>query len=353
MPAAFTCRDAYTVTLSPIVFGTMGLPALDLALRTRLVHCAIDHGITSFDTAPLYGAGAAERVLGAAIVDRRSRVQILTKCGVRWDADHGQPMFEMCVDGVLRAVRKDSRPAGIREEIEASLKRLRVETIDLLQVHHFDDQVPVDDVMAELDAARAAGKVRAIGVSNYPSTALEHASRVLPGGLFSTQDRLNLLQPDRAGALEFARTTGAAYVAYEPLARGVLAGKYMHAPWDRDRGEPPRGLAKVNAVLSGVVLPIARAYDVTLAQIALHWVLAQPGKMAAIAGASSEAQVAENALAANLRLSAAELGRVEAALRDCGFEPDVPPGLVSRLRRRVGRVKGAMRRRLLDPLRRR
>ena len=100
----------------------MGLPNQSEALRTRLIHCAIDHGITSFDTAPLYGAGESERILGRALSGRRDRVQLLTKCGLRWDSDHGQPMFAMTVNGRLCTVRKDSRPVSIREGLEVSLR---------------------------------------------------------------------------------------------------------------------------------------------------------------------------------------------------------------------------------------
>lgn len=328
-------------TLTPIILGAMWAPRLSAAERTRLVHCAIDHGVTSFDTAPLYGAGESERLLGKALAGRRASVQILTKCGLRWDGDRGQPMFEMPVDGRLCMVRKDSRPEGIRASLETSLRDLRTDVIDVYQVHHYDDTTPIDDVIGELERAREAGKVRAIGVSNYEVPQLRRAMTAARG-LFSTQSPYSLVQRyAAAGVLAVARETGLAFLAHEPLSQGVLAGKYL----ERTEEEPTwRGLPQVNATIRRVLVPLARECNLTLAQLALAWLLAQPGITAAVAGASSEKQMAENAAAAGVRLEPAVVNAIGAAFEGQRLEPHV--GLVHRLRRRARRLQQAVRRRV-------
>jgi aryl-alcohol dehydrogenase-like predicted oxidoreductase len=329
-------------TLTRIIFGAMGLPNLPAEASRRLIHSAIDHGITSFDTAPLYGAGESERILGKALSGRRDGVQLLTKCGLRWDSDHGQPMFEMPVDGGLRMVRKDSRPAGIRASLEASLRDLDTDFIDVYQVHHYDDETPIEDVIGELERALAAGKIRAIGVSNYQVRELRRA-QAAPCRLFSTQSPYSLVQQQAAAeVLAAAHADGLAFLAYEPLARGVLAGKYLARP-PEDSGSTLHGLTQVNAAITSALLPLARERGVTIAQIALAWVLAQPGMTAAIAGASSEKQVAENAAAASIRLEPTIVAAITAAFRGCSLEERVT--LLDRIRRRARRLKQAARRR--------
>jgi methylglyoxal reductase len=331
------------IAITPIVFGAMGLPQLSRALRTRLIHCAIDLGITSIDTAPLYGAGESERILGTALAGRRNHVQLLTKCGLRWDADHGQPMFEMLVDGHPHMVRKDSRPAGIRASLEASLRNLATDAIDLYQVHQYDDATPIEDVMQELERARAAGKIRAIGVSNYPVPALRRAMAAATG-LFSTQSPYSLIQTNTAAdVLAVAQETGLAFLAYEPLARGVLAGKFLQSAPDSAWGTP-RGLRRVNEAIESTLLPLARERSMTVAQLALAWLLAQDGVTAAIAGASTEKQLAENAAVARMRLEPQIVAAISQAFRGRELEP--PTSLTHRLRRRAGRLTRAVRRRL-------
>jgi aryl-alcohol dehydrogenase-like predicted oxidoreductase len=327
--------------LTPIIFGAMWSPRLSAAECARLIHCAIDHGITSFDTAPLYGAGESERILGKALAGRRDRVQILTKCGLRWDSSHGQPMFEMPVDGRLCMVRKDSRPAGIRTSLETSLRDLATDFIDVYQVHHYDDATPIEDVVGELERAREAGKIGAIGVSNYEVPQLRHAMAAAAHGLFSTQSPYSLVETHTADVLTLASETGLAFFAYSPLAQGVLAGKYLERG---PEGRALRGLVQVNAAIRATLQPLARERGLTIAQLALGWLLAQPGISAAIAGASSEQQTVENAAAARVRLEPQVIATISAAFEGCKLEPHV--SLVHRLRRRVRRLTQAARRRI-------
>lgn len=334
-------------TLTPIILGAMWPARLSTAECIRLVHCAIDHGITTIDTAPLYGAGESERVLAKALAGRRDGVRILTKCGLRWDGRHGQPMFEMPVDGRLCMVRKDSRPESIRASLETSLRDLATDVIDLYQVHHYDDETPIEDVIGELERAREAGKIRAIGVSNYEVPQLKQAMAAARE-LYSTQSPYSLVQRNTAaGVLAVAQETGLKFLAYEPLARGVLAGKYLsRAPEDHGL----RGLGKVNATIRRVLVPLAQEHGLTLGQLALAWLLAQPGITAAIVGASSEQQVAQNAAAALVKLEPAVVAAIGEAFANHSLEPHY--GLAYRWRRRARRVQQAVRRRLAALLRR-
>jgi aryl-alcohol dehydrogenase-like predicted oxidoreductase len=128
---------------------------VDAAERIRTIHAALDAGVTSFDTAPLYGYGESEEVLGRALADRRGRAQILTKVGLRWDGDFGEVLFSMLEDGRQRTVRRDSRARSVTEEVERSLRRLGVETIDLVQVHQPGSvRRPFAETFGALDGAR-------------------------------------------------------------------------------------------------------------------------------------------------------------------------------------------------------
>ena len=315
--------------------GVMSLDPADAALGVRAIHAACDAGVTTFDTAPLYGFGAAEELLGRAIADRRSRVQVLTKAGLRWDAAHGRVMFEFADGrGARRAVRKDSRPASIREEVEASLRRLGVECIDVLQLHQPDVDTPIEQTAEALAALLRQGKLRAVGASNFSVRQLESLREALhPLPLVCVQDEYNLLERRvEAALLPWARDAGTGVLAYSPLAKGVLAGgrrapSYLHAA----------DLARANAAIEAVLAPIARARGVAPGQLALAWVLAQPGVVAVVAGARTPEQALSNAGAAALVLDGAEERRLREAFD--GFR-GVRRGLLARLAGKLRRVLG-------------
>src|SRR5690606_3373440 len=107
--------------LSPVVYGTMGFDNSSNSERVRVIQCAVDYGMTSLDTAPLYGCGEAETIVGQAIKGRRDQVQVLTKCGLRWDSNVGKAMFPVVVDGVSRTLFRNNRPESVTQEVEASL----------------------------------------------------------------------------------------------------------------------------------------------------------------------------------------------------------------------------------------
>jgi methylglyoxal reductase len=334
--------------VSPIVHGSMGFLSGDPAERVRTLHAAIDAGITSIDTAPLYGFGESERLVGQAIADRRARVQILGKVGLRWDDDHGEVLFRAQEEGgPIRVVRRDSRPLSVRRDVEQSLRRLGIDALDLCQVHHPDPAVPIADTMGELLRLRDEGKLRAIGVSNYSAAQVHAAVRALGDvPLASVQSEYSLVrrEVEREG-LAAAQALGVGFLAYSPLLHGLLAGRMAarrrlprgdHRRWDP--AFHPVNVARVEQARLAALEPLARRHGVDAAQVALAWLLQRPGVAAVIVGGSSAAQVRGNARAAELVLRAGELAGLAAAFEGVFVDPQLQPRRRDRLRERGERV---------------
>ena len=329
----------------------MGRSRQDETTRARVLDAAIDAGMTSIDTAPLYDFGEVESFLGRALAGRRDRVELLSKVGLRWDDEHGEILFSAELDGRRRTVRRDSRPASIRRDVEESLARLRTDVLDLCQIHQPDRRVPLGDALGELDRLREEGTIRNIGVSNFEphelSKSLAHFTSAAPGsGLASLQLHYSLLERSAETALlPAAEAGGLGVFAYTPLEGGALSARFAEdAQWRRARAErdplfaPPNERPLRNAV-ERHLSPAARALGVSPSSLALAWVLAQPRITAPIVGASSEAQVEENAAAWEVSVSpetADALGSAFAALAI-----DRAPGLPLRtkLRRKLGRLR--------------
>jgi aryl-alcohol dehydrogenase-like predicted oxidoreductase len=336
------------VQLSRIVLGCMAFAPRSAAETARVVHAAFERGITSFDTAPLYGFGDSETALGQAVADRRDRVQILSKVGLRWNDSHGQPLFEFVdASGVRRIVRKDGRPHTLRDEVERSLRRLGVETIDLLQLHHPDRLTPLDDTLEGLRVLQRSGAVRAIGLSNVTAGELRLAVAGRHPPVVSVQQEYSLLHRDvEDDLLPTATAAGVGLLAYSPLARGVLAGRQLgNRPlpedWRKTTSYFHRStLSQVNSALEKLARPIARAHQATLAQLALAWVLSRPGVAAVIAGAGTPDAAIENAGAAMLSttLSHPELQQLGAAFARIDTSGAASP--LDLARRMFGRLRG-------------
>lgn len=340
--------------LPAVVFGAYALGgghwgAVDDAEAERAVRAALDVGMNAFDTAPVYGFGHSEEVLGRALGARRDEALLLTKVGLRWDGDRGVDGFTMPGrDGEPRAVDRDSRPESVRLEVERSLARLRTDRLDLVQVHARDPRTPIAETLGALAQLRAEGKLRAIGVSNYSVAELDEARRALGDvPLASTQSHYSLVERGlEADVLPWAREHGVGLVAYAPLAQGLLTGRVRadrtFGPGDA-RGANPRFSAanreRVNARLDAAVAPAAAAHGATLAQAVVAWTVDRPGVTACLVGARTEAQVRENAVAGALELTADEAAAIEAAFR--GPVLELPrPSLVARLRGRLRRALG-------------
>ncbi len=206
-----------------IVFGAgviSGWGEIEDEAAVRTIHASIDAGANAIDTAPVYGFGRSERVVGQAIRGRRAHVLLLSKCGLRWDGEFGIASFEaMLEDGRTLVIRRDLRRTSIREEVDGILKRLGVEAVDLMQLHWPDPLTPLAETIGALIDLRDAGKIRAIGVSNFDVGTLVSARAALGREpCASIQPKYNLL--DRSierDLLPYCVREGIAVLAYSPL----------------------------------------------------------------------------------------------------------------------------------------
>jgi aryl-alcohol dehydrogenase-like predicted oxidoreductase len=289
----------------------------DEAEAIRAIHVAIDMGVNLIDTAAIYGFGASEELVGKAIADRRQRVVIATKCGLVWDGRGGEHFFDSEGKRIHRYLAAES----IRLELEDSLRRLRVDTIDLYPTHRQDPSTPIAETMETLLALQREGKVRAIGVSNASAAQMEQYRAL--GPLDTDQESYSMLsRAIEADQLPYCRAHGIAMLAYSPMARGLLTGKVgperVFAPGDH-RAEHPLFTTESRvrvATLLARCLPVARRHDATPGQLAIAWALAQPGITHALVGARDAVQTAENVAAADIALTADDLRAIDAALAD-------------------------------------
>ncbi len=293
----------------PIGFGCMNLhhaygrPVTDEQARV-LVHRALELGVTHFDTAALYGFGRNEAVLGAILAPFRRRIHLASKCGMTG------------VDG-RRVI--DGRPETLRRTLDEALQRLRTDVIDLYYLHRVDRAVPVEDSIGEMARMVAAGKIRAIGLSEVSAATLRRAHAVHPVTALQSEYSLWSRNAEIA-VLDECRRLGIAFIAFSPLARGFLPGRFDDPsslePTDLRRGmprfQPPNWGA--NALLQARFRALAAETGCTPAQLALGWLLQKAPHVLPIPGATSLAHLEDNVVAATRRHDPAVLVRAESLL---------------------------------------
>lgn len=313
-----------TVTFGAWAIGGLFWGGSDDDDAVRAIHAAIDHGVDAIDTAPIYGCGHSEAVVGRAIKGRTDGLKILTKCGLRWDATEGEHYFDITApSGEQVTCYKNVKPDSIIHECEQSLKRLGVEVIDVYQVHWPSGSAPAEETMGALVKLKEQGKIRAIGVSNYSSEQLAEAAGHAP--LASNQIKYNLLERAiESDALPYCREKNIGVIAYSPMTMGLLTGKVTpdrefadtdirtRMPWFQ-----PENRRRVLEALERI-RPIAEAHGATLAHLAVGWVLSQPGITTALVGARTAEQAAENARAAELKLSSDDVGTMRTIFEALG-----------------------------------
>ncbi len=286
----------------------------------RALHAAIDNGISCIDTAPIYGMGRSEMVVGKAIADRREQVVLASKCGMRWDLEEGERFFETTDnEGRPRSIYKNLKPHSIRKECEDSLRRLRVDYIDLYQCHWPDKTTPIADTMQALLELKQEGKIRAFGVSNFTVDMIKECLQY--GRIESDQPRYSALDRTiESEILPFCHENSISVLAYSPLEQGLLTGKVapdrVFNEGDQRRNKPL--FAKENRIkilnMLGALRTIADAHDATFGQLFLAWLAAQPGMTTALAGARTEAQAVENAAAGDVILTEVEIVEIRNAV---------------------------------------
>ncbi len=280
----------------------------------RTIHAALDHGINLIDTAPVYGFGRSETVVGDALHDRRDKAVIATKCGLWWDSRTGSHHFDY--DG--RSVYRSLSPNTLKIEIERSLKRLRVDCIDLLQTHWQSVEpvkTPIEDTMAFLMQMRDVGKIRAIGVSNATCEQMDEYRAA--GIICSNQPRYSML--DRRiedDLLPYCLQHNIAVLAYSPLEQGLLTGKIgmdyklaESAVRNRIAWFKPHNRARLIECVRAWQ-PLTEKYNCSIAQLVIAWTVAQPGLTCALCGARRTENIIENAGAGSLLLDAADMRRM-------------------------------------------
>lgn len=292
------------LAVSAVGLGCMGMSQAygptDDHQSLRALHAALDLGMSLLDTAQSYGAGHNERLLSTVLAERRDEVVLATKVGITRDAD---------------GVHLDAHPDRIAAYCDASLQRLGVDVIDLYYLHRVDPEVAVEDSVGAMAELVAAGKVRHLGVSEVDGPTLRRAVAVHPIAALQTEWSLWWREVED-DVLPTARSLGVGVVAYSPLGRGFLSGvvSVEHLTTGDLRLTDPRFAPDSQARNAAVVAGLARfagARDVTTAQLALAWLLAQGDGVVPIPGTKRAERVTENAAAAQIELSAADLAELE------------------------------------------
>ena len=341
------------LTISRIVFGSMGRGTLDVTEQLRVLHAAIDAGTTSIDTAPLYGFGEVERTVGRAIKDRRDKVEVLSKVGLRWDDDHGDVLFEFNdATGARRKVRRDSRPHAIRKDVEESLLRLGTDYLDLCQIHHPDTRVPIEDSVGQLEELVREGKIRAVGVSNFTPRQIEAATAAIGRLATNTQiasDQLeyNLLKRGPENEIfPLVAKHQIGLLAYSPLDAGSLAGTASKVMRLGNRPTfQPANAAIIREALRDSVTPVARQYDESIATICLAWLLHQAQVSGVVVGASRPDQAIANARAGDIVLRDEQVESISRRFAQVYIDTSAGVGmgerahkLIQRARRKLSRI---------------
>jgi len=297
------------LTVAALGLGCMGMSEFygssDESEAIATIHRALDNGITMLDTADVYGNGRNEELIRKALRNCRKEVVIATKFGGVRD-----------VQGNFLGI--NGRPDYVRDACEASLRRLGVDVIDLYYQHRVDPATPIEETVGAMADLVAAGKVRFIGLSEVSPSTLSRAHAVHP--ITALQNEYSLWSRDpETGMLARLRELGIGFVAYSPLGRGFLTGRFCNfndLSADDWRRRSPRFQGenlRQNLVLLRIVETLAREKGCTPAQLALAWVLSRGSDVVPIVGTKRQSYLAENIGAVGLQLRTAEMERLDAA----------------------------------------
>jgi aryl-alcohol dehydrogenase-like predicted oxidoreductase len=297
--------------VSALGLGCMGMsfgygPPADHDEMVRLIKRAVERGVDFFDTAEVYGPFTNEELVGEALAPFRGKVKIATKFGFAPTA------------GETRWSRLDSRPEHIREVVEASLKRLRVDTIDLLYQHRVDPAVPIEEVAGAVKDLIGNGKVKHFGLSEAGAATIRRAHAVQPVAALQSEYSLWHRAPER-DVMPTLEELGIGFVPFSPLGKGFLTGK-MDATTKFDKNDfrniVPRFAAEAreaNRSFVELLATVAAKKQATPAQVALAWLLAQKPWIVPIPGTTKRTRLEENLGAAALELSPSDLREIDRA----------------------------------------
>ncbi len=313
------------VKVTPIAFGAWAIGGwmwggAERNDAIKAIKKSVEVGITTIDTAPVYGFGQSEEITGKAIKGMRDKVQILTKFGLRWNDTKGK-YFMATKDNQGKPVDLYGYSAkeSVMKECEDSLRRLGTDYIDLLQIHWPDPTTPVEETMDALNILIDQGKILAAGVSNYDVQLLDDARKVC--NVASNQVPYSMLKRNiEEDIVPYCIKNEVGILAYSPLQRGLLTGKFNpeHKFKDGDaRGGLPEfkreNIIRVNEFLDKL-MPLAESKSATLSQLVLRWTVQQPGITCVLAGARDPEQVVDNAGATRFSLTEEETGFINGEL---------------------------------------
>lgn len=310
--------------VSALGLGCMGMsfsygPPKDKKEMTELLHAAVDRGITFFDTAEVYGPFTNEELLGEAFSGIRNKVVIATKFG-----------FQMNADGRPGSHGLNSKPEHIKEAVEGSLKRLKIEVIDLLYQHRVDPEVPIEDVAGTVKELIAQGKVKHFGLSEAGAKTIRRAHAVQPVAALQSEYSLWWRKPE-AEIIPTLEELGIGMVPYSPLGKGFLTGKIdekTELGKDDFRSTLPRftpEARKANQAVVDLLGNIAKQKNATPAQVALAWLLAQKPWIVPIPGTTKLHRLEENIGAVAIELSSVELRQIDEAAAKIAVQGDRYP----------------------------
>jgi len=304
------------ITASAVAHGTWAIGGwmwggTDVQKSVRSIQASLDAGVNFIDTAPAYGLGLSERVVGEAIRGRRDKVILATKCGLVWHTDKGKFFVDQSGSSIHRYLGAES----IRYEVERSLLRLETDYIDLYLTHWQDPTTPIRETMTTLLDLKKEGKIRAIGVSNCTVDQVRQYRSA--GPVDAVQEDYNMIHRGlEREYLPYCAQNNIAVLAYSPLANGLLTGKVgperIFPEGDLRRDNPMfsrESRIRVREMLDRM-RPVADKYSFTEGQLAIAWTLAQPGITHVLVGARDADQAAENAAAGGVLLAVADVRRV-------------------------------------------
>jgi aryl-alcohol dehydrogenase-like predicted oxidoreductase len=332
------------LTASAVTFGAWAIGGWmwggsDRKDAIAAIRASYDQGVTSIDTAAVYGMGASEEIVGEALAGiPRDKVQIMTKFGMRWDLTNGDlgssGRGPVAGGGTFAFKSRDNEgreldiykyggKESVIKECEDSLRRLRTDHIDLYQQHWPDASTPISETMEALESLIRAGKIRAAGVCNYDTAQMKEAGQTI--SLAADQVPYSMVRRDiEAELVPYCIANKKAILAYSPLQRGILTGKIRpgHVFSEGDnRGDSKYyqgdNLKRINAFLDEL-RPLAAGKNATLSQLVIRWTLERPGITIALVGARDARQAIENAEAVQVRLSAEEMAFIDGRLAGLG-----------------------------------
>lgn len=314
-----------SVKVTPIAFGAWAIGGwmwggAEETDAIKALRASYDAGITTIDTAPVYGFGKSEELVGRAMEGiPRDKYQILTKYGMNWKTTQGDFSLDTVDNNgnQIKVYRFAGRDAVIKE-CEDSLKRLKTDYLDLLQIHWPDTTTPISQTMEAVAMLISQGKVRAAGVCNYSATQVSEANKTLK--LASNQVPYSLIHRGiEKDVVPQAVKEGMSILPYSPLQRGLLTGKIRpdHKFNEGDtrknnRYYKPTNIERVNAMLLSIK-PIADGHGATLSQLIINWTTRQPAMDCVLVGARDEAQVKDNVKSLSFKLSDGELSEIRKA----------------------------------------